>query len=264
MASASNFEFFMVKLFLFAIGLSIGSFINALVYRIHEKKPIVNDRSACPFCAHRLRWNDLIPLASFAILLGRCRYCRARISWQYPLVELLTGIALILPFTRYSLLVTGYGAIISYYIFATILLIIFTYDLRYMLIPDKISIPAIVAVFLIQIINYQLSIINYLAAALLASGFFFLQFAVSKGRWIGGGDIRLGFLIGLMLGLPVIIFALMLSYILGTLVTLPLVALRRRTMKSQIPFGVFLTATTIIGMIFGRGMVEWYMKFANF
>ncbi|KKT47761.1 MAG: Type 4 prepilin-like protein leader peptide-processing enzyme PilD [Parcubacteria group bacterium GW2011_GWC2_44_17] len=262
--SASNFEFFMVKLFLFALGLSIGSFINALVYRLHEKKPIVNDRSACPLCDHRLLWHDLIPLVSFAMLRGRCRDCHKRISWQYPLVELLTGIAFIFPFTRYSLLVTDYGAIISYYLFVCILLVIFAYDLRYMLIPDSISIPVIGIVFFIQTINHNLPITSYLVSALAASGFFLAQFLVSKGRWIGGGDIRLGFLIGLMLGWPVIVAVLMFAYILGTVITLPLVLLRRQTMKSQIPFGVFLTTSTIVGMMWGREIVLWYMKLANF
>ncbi|KKT50557.1 MAG: Type 4 prepilin-like protein leader peptide-processing enzyme PilD [Parcubacteria group bacterium GW2011_GWF2_44_17] len=262
--SASNFEFFMVKLFLFALGLSIGSFINALVYRLHEKKPIVNDRSACPLCDHRLLWHDLIPLVSFAMLRGRCRDCHKRISWQYPLVELLTGIAFILPFISYSLLVTDYGAIISYYIFVCILLVIFAYDLRYMLIPDSISIPVIGIVFFIQTINHNLPITSYLVSALAASGFFLAQFLVSKGRWIGGGDIRLGFLIGLMLGWPVIVAVLMFAYILGTVITLPLVLLRRQTMKSQIPFGVFLTTSTIVGMMWGREIVLWYMKLANF
>lgn len=245
---------------LFTLGLFIGSFINALVYRLHEKKPIVFDRSICPLCAHRLRWYDLIPLVSFALLFGRCRYCHKRISWQYPLVELLTGLAFIFPVTRYSLLVTGYSIPISYYLFTTILLIIFAYDLRYMLIPDSISIPAIILVFLLQATSYKLQVTSYLAAALVASGFFLAQFLISRGRWIGGGDIRLGFLMGLMLGYPVIIAGLIFAYMLGTIITLPLVVLRRRTMKSQVPFGAFLTVATIIGMVFGDEVIGWYMN----
>lgn len=250
----------MFPILLFVLGLSVGSFINALAYRLHEKKPIVNDRSLCPLCAHRLSWYDLIPLVSFAILLGRCRYCRNRISWQYPLVELLTGIVFILPFMGYGLRVTGYDFLISYYIFVFILLLIFTYDLRYMLIPDSISIPAIIIVFLIQTTYYKLLTTNYLLAAFIASGFFLFQFFVSRGRWIGGGDIRLGFLMGLMLGSPVIIAALMLAYILGAIVTLPLVALGRHTMKSQIPFGAFLTIATIAGLVWGNEIIQWYMS----
>lgn len=250
---------YMFPILLFVLGLSVGSFINALVYRLHEKKPIVNDRSACPACDHRLSSYDLIPLVSFAMLLGRCRYCRKRISWQYPLVELLTGIAFILPFTRYLLPVTGYTDLILYYVFVFILLLIFTYDLRYMLIPDSISIPSIIIVFIVKILTSDFLIFNSLIAAAIASGFFLVQFIVSRGRWIGGGDIRLGFLIGLMLGSPVIIAALMLAYILGAVVTLPLVALGRHTMKSQIPFGAFLTLATIAGMVWGERVLEWYL-----
>jgi len=248
---------------LFVIGLSIGSFINALVYRLQNKKKIGWDRSECPHCHHQLNWHDLIPLLSLLILKGRCRYCRKPISWQYPLVEFLTGVVFVLRIFQPGAdqpLASNIQYLI-YLVFAVILMIIFAYDLRYMLIPDKISIPAIVLLLIVQLLigNYQLPITSYLLAAAVASGFFFLQFIISKGKWIGGGDIRLGFLIGLMLGWPNILLGLFLAYILGTIISLPLVILGKQSLKSQVPFGVFLSLSTIFSLLWGNSVIEWYL-----
>lgn len=242
---------------LFILGLSIGSFINALVYRLQSNKKIINDRSACPKCQHKLPWHDLIPLISFLMLKGRCRYCQKRILWQYPLIEFLTGIIFILPIIQLPEIVP----ILIYLIFACILMIIFAYDLRYMLIPDKITIPAIlIAVAAQMFLNFKFHhLLNLVLAAGLASAFFLAQFIVSKGSWIGGGDIRLGFLMGLILGWPNIIVGVFLAYIIGAFFTLPLVIVGRKGMKSPVPFGVFLTAATIITLLWAKTIVQWYL-----
>jgi prepilin signal peptidase PulO-like enzyme (type II secretory pathway) len=115
---------------------------------------------------------------------------------------------------------------------------------------------AIIQIFNIPISQYP----NIPISALLASGFFFLQFIISKGKWIGGGDIRLGFLMGLMLGWPNILLGLFLAYILGTVISLPLVVLGRQNLKSQVPFGVFLSIATIFSLLWGDAIIGWYFR----
>ncbi|MFH1713219.1 MAG: prepilin peptidase [Candidatus Jacksonbacteria bacterium] len=249
---------------LFILGLSVGSFINATVYRLQNNKKIINDRSACPKCRHKLAWYDLIPGVSFFVLKGKCRYCRKRILWQYPLIEFLTGIIFILPIIKLPELVP----ILIYLLFACILMTVFAYDLRYMLIPDKISIPAILIVIIAQFFfSFEIFgltfafhyLLNLLLAGFAAASFFMLQFIISKGSWIGGGDIRLGFLMGLMLGWPNIIIGVFLAYIIGAAFSLPLVIIGKKSMKSPVPFGVFLTAAAIITLLWAKTMMQWYL-----
>jgi len=161
--------------------------------------------------------------------------------------------------------------ILFYFIAISFLIIIFVYDLKYYLIPDKISISAIVTIFILQGIlimfnnnfNFSLLLTPYsllLFSAIIISGFFALQFLISKGKWIGGGDIRLGFLMGIILGWPMGLVALFLSYILGSLYAIPAVAFGKKKMKSQIPFGTFLTASTLIAMLWGERILNWYLS----
>jgi len=255
-------QIFLQIIIIFIFGLAIGSFINALVFRLQNKKKIINDRSCCPKCGHKLTWYQLIPVFSFIALAGKCQYCKKPISWQYPLVELITGLVFILPFFAFKISVFDF-IFWQYLLFAFILMIIFAYDFRYMLIPDKITLPAIILIAFIQFFNagHQALITSYLLAAILASVFFLLQFIISQGAWIGGGDLRLGFLMGLMLGWPSILVALFLAYILGTLISLPLLILKKQNLKTQVPFGIFLTLATIITLLWGDKMLQWYLGF---
>lgn len=254
-----------LSLFLTAIGLSTGSFFNAFVYRFEtEKNPFIG-RSKCPSCNHTLSWRDLIPVFSFCVLRGRCRYCSAPISWKYPVVEVATALAFVAPIvfiTNYELRITNYN-LITYYIFAILLMLIFSYDLWYMLIPDRISIPAIVIALFVQLFAHGFSlssVLLYFISAVVAAGFFGAQFIISKGRWIGGGDMRLGFLIGLMIGWPMTVFSIAFGYILGSAITLPLVLFKKQGLKSQVPFGVFLTSSALITILFGERILEWYVR----
>jgi len=138
--------------FVFLFGLVVGSFLNALIYRLENGDSVLRGRSYCPHCKHTLTWYDLIPLASFAILGGRCRYCKQRISLQYPLVELATAILFLVIFKEFS----------SFFIFqtlylwtvASLLIVLFVYDLRHYILPDKILLPAIGIVFLYRVFEF--------------------------------------------------------------------------------------------------------------
>lgn len=262
----NGFIYFVV----FLLGAVIGSFINCIIYRLHANKSFTRGRSFCPKCKHQLSWYDNIPIISYLVLKAKCRYCNKPISIQYPLVEAITGILFLIVFittNNFQLSIFNFILIFRNWIFACILTIIFIYDLKYYLILDKITIPAMVVVLLLNYLlsnNFQFSIFifltNYLFSGLLAGGFFLIQFLLSRGRWIGGGDIRLGFLIGFMLGWPNILVALFLAYILGSVVGIGLIILKKKTMRSQVPFGTFLSFATLVALLFGDYISDWYLN----
>ena len=147
--------------------------------------------------------------------------------------------------------------------FVSFLLVIFVYDLKYYLILDKVAIPAMIAALLFNILLYPdwRRLAMYLLAAVIAGGFFFFQYAVSHGKWIGGGDIRLGFLMGLMLGWPWVITALVLAYIIGALFSLVLLALKKKKLSSHIPFGTFLSVGTFLALFWADKLYVWYANY---
>lgn len=218
-------------------------------------------RSACPKCGHVLSWYDLIPVLSFIFVRGRCRYCKESISFKYPFVEFLTGLVFILPFLKNPPLAVVSADFWIAILFGTILVVLSAYDLWYMMIPDYFSIPAIVGVGVLQAFVYGFAAFPFLFAALGAAAFFLLQFLISRGKWIGGGDIRLGFLIGLMLGPLQTLLAFFIAYVGGSLLVLPLLAMGKRGWKSEVPFGVFLSLGAIVAMAWGDRIIVWYLGF---
>ena len=249
----------------FIFGLFIGSFLNVVIFRLHRKETFIKGFSKCLFCGHRLYTKDLVPLFSYLYLKGHCRYCRQRFSHQYPLVELATG--LIFALIYWHLLPSGFSAatigqiwqVVFWWIMTAFLVIIFVYDLKYYLILDVVVLPAIVLAFIGNLF-LGANIFNLLLAAVVASGFFLLQFVVSRGTWIGGGDIRLGFLMGALLGWRQILVALFLAYVIGALFCLVLLAFRRKQMSDKIPFGTFLSLATILTILFGEFLSVWYLS----
>jgi prepilin signal peptidase PulO-like enzyme (type II secretory pathway) len=197
-------------------------------------------------------------MVSFFLLFGRCRYCQSRISLQYPLVEFAGALLLAFVFLKYqkdiALLTLPIKAFILFFIrdtfFLSTLLLLFVYDLRYYLILDRITFPAIIITFCLNLFS-SIPAYSMLLSAFILSGFFLLQYILSKGRWIGGGDIRLGFLIGIMLSWPSAISALLSSYILGAIISLFLVGIKAKQWESVVPYGAFLSATSMIQILFG-------------
>jgi len=237
----------MLSIIIFLLGLAVGSFLNCFIYRLEENKSFLQGRSFCPFCRHKLSWPDLIPVLSFLFLKGKCRYCHKKISWQYPLVEIFTGLIFFLIF--------NFQLPIFNFIIAPFLIIIFVYDLKHFLIPDKIIYPAIIitALFNFQIIN--------LLSALAAAGFFLAIVLVSGGRWMGVGDVKLGFLMGLLLGFPNILVSLFLAFMMGAIIGIGLILFGKKTMRSEVPFGPFLVGGTFITLFWGQQLINWYLSF---
>ena len=248
----------------FLTGLVVGSFLNCVIYRLNTKESFLFSRSHCPKCHHILKWYDLIPILSFIIVKGKCRYCKKKISWQYPLVEIATGIVFLL-ILNYELRIMNYGfnlEIMLNSLFLILnscfLIVIFVYDLKHYIIPDKIIYPAIAIVL---IFNFQFSIFNSsILSGLGAAGFFFLFWLISRGRWMGFGDVKLGFFMGLFLSWPNILVALFSAFFIGAIIGIGLIALGKKTLKSQVPFAPFLVIGTFIALFFGKEIINWYMS----
>jgi len=249
--------FFYLVIFIF--GLIVGSFLNCVIYRLEEGKSFLKGRSFCPHCKHKLIWQDLIPIFSFLILRGKCRYCQKPISLQYPLVELATGIIFL------SIVLFNIQYSIFHILIACFLIVIFVYDLKHYLIPDKIIYPAIVIAL---IFNFQFLIVNEFSifkfsilSALGAAAFFLLIVLISRGKWMGVGDIKLAFLMGLILGFPNILVALFLAFFIGAIMGIGLIATGKKTLKSEVPFGPFLVAGTFLALFWGQDVINWYFNF---
>ena len=248
-------------------GIAIGSFINVVVFRTFSKKDFVKGRSKCQKCLTPIATIDLIPVISYFALKGRCRNCSSVIAWQYPAVELASGILFGLFFVRAALGV-GFPEFVDQsewvllfardVTLAVFLIIIFVYDFKYQYILDRFSIPAII---LALVFNLLLGAdgVDLLLGGLLVGGFFAVQFLISQGKWIGGGDIRMGLLMGFLLGLKLGVAALFLSYILGAIIGIGLIVSKKQKLHSHVPFGTFLAVATIILMFCGPGLVDWYL-----
>lgn len=248
-------------IFVVILGLCIGSFLNCVVYRLEQNKSFLKGRSFCPACKHELCWKDLFPVASWIFLGGKCRYCKEKISVQYPVVEIITGVIFLL----ISLQTTNYSlqTIINlafWFYLASSLIIIFIYDLKHYLIPDKVLLPAIIIAFLFQVLNYKLQTTNYILAVAIAFGFFFALWAISRGQWMGFGDVKLAILLGLILGFPNIIVGLFLAFFIGSIIGIILMAAKKKQMKNQLPFGPFLIIGTFIAFFWGQNIINWYLN----
>jgi len=250
----------LINLLVFIFGLIVGSFLNCVIYRLKTDKSFFEGRSFCPLCKHELAWLDLIPVVSFLMLKGKCNYCHKPISIHYPLVELFTGLLFLLVFhhAQYSILYALYNLVIVCF-----LIVIFVYDLKHYIIPDKVIYPAILVsgifnIFLSFYTPYALR--HTLYAALGASSFFLLIYLMSRGQWLGFGDVKLAFFMGLYLGFPNILVALFLSFFIGAVVGLTLISWGKKTLKSEVPFGPFLVTGTIIALFCGEQLINWYLN----
>jgi len=256
----------------FILGLIIGSFLNVVVYRIQTAESILG-RSKCPHCQKQIRWYDNIPLLSFILLNFQCRDCKAKISWQYPLVELLTGIIFALigwKFFDISIF-QSWILTIYYLIFASFLLIILVYDFLYMEIPSIILWPAIVLAIIFNLYfdlqdgfllkNWLISeSYRGLISALPAFLFFFSLSYFSKEKWMGMGDAYLAILLGLILGWPQTLLALMLAFSIGAICGIILIGFKKKTMQSQIPFAPFMILGTLLAIFWGEKILNYYFS----
>lgn len=284
----------MIIAFLVVFGLILGSFVNALVFRLHMQEKqgnkhiaksrkgkhgpqasslnpddlsIVKGRSMCVHCGHELAWYDLVPVFSWLSLGGKCRYCKKPISAQYPVVEFTTAALFVLSyiFWPYQLLTINHQILFAgWLVILTGFVVLIVYDLRWMLLPDRIVYPLTILALSLAGLDVVTGgggelLLQTLLSVAIAGGIFYLIFQISGGRWIGGGDVKLGLLIGLVLRDPLLAFLMLLvASSMGTLVVLPGLLLGKITPKTHIPFGPFLVAATILVFLLGPTVIDWY------
>ena len=247
---------------LFAIlGLVVGSFLNVCIDRLPRNESIVLPPSHCEACQHKLSAKDLIPVFSYLRLRGRCRYCQASLPRRIFWVELATAVIFALLCWRYGLR-PELGVMIFY---ACLFIVIFVIDLEHTLILNKIVYPTMVVAFLLALYPWPWfndSIGMRLAYAALggAIGFaIFLLIAIISRGGMGWGDVKLAALIGLATGFPLVFLAIIMAAILGGIVAVALVVIRKKKRREMIPFGPFLALAAMVTLLWGPRILDWYL-----
>jgi leader peptidase (prepilin peptidase) / N-methyltransferase len=273
----------MIITVLAVVGLCLGSFVNAVVWRLHEqhvektkKKPnrkyleklsISMGRSVCPSCKHVLSASELIPVLSWITLGGKCRHCHRPISWHYPVVELLTAVLFVASYIWWPVPFDAAEKLVFVLWLALLagLIALLVYDAYWKILPNRLIYPLTVLASGMALINVTISdrplasLLNLVGAVVLGGGIFYVLFQVSEGKWIGGGDVRLGWLLGLVSATPArSLLFIFLAALGGSLFSLPLMASRRLKRNSVIPFGPFLIIGLIIVQLFGADVLHWY------
>lgn len=250
----------MLYILIFTLGIIIGSFLNVCIYRIPKGESVNWPPSHCNNCDKRLKWNDLIPLFSYLSLRGKCRYCGGSISPQYPFVELLNGIIYLIIFYYFGLSLD----FVFYSIILSILIVISFIDYRHQIIPDGLVLSIIICSIIYKAILYFLykepiylfdNFIGFTVAGIL----FLLIALLSKGA-MGGGDIKLIASLGFILGLKNIILNILLSFIIGALISVFLLLSGKKGRKDPIPFGPFINISFMVTLLFGHKIISFYIR----
>ncbi len=260
-------------------GLSFGSFVNALVWRIRElestsskkKRKVlspISGRSMCPRCKHELGPLDLLPVLSWVFLRGKCKYCKKPISWQYPLVELIGAVVFVASYLFWPVTLVGtlWIAFIVWLAIITVLLALAIYDLRWMELPDSLvvvlsvfSVIFVLVQFAVQAISVSELISSMFSAGLLFAVFYIL-FQVSKGRWIGGGDVKLAPALGLLAGsLASVALVVFIASLIGSIIGIPLLIFKKQKHQIKLPFGPLLIIGLLVVFFYGNNIINWYM-----
>ncbi|MDD4240280.1 MAG: prepilin peptidase [Smithellaceae bacterium] len=250
------------SVFAFIFGAAIGSFLNVCIFRIPAGQSIVKPLSRCPSCEHPIRFYDNIPIISFILLRGRCRDCGAKISWRYPLVELISGLLALALFLKFGPTLN----FLVFFIFTAVLIVIAFIDIDHQIIPDILSLPGIpvfflAAVFIVKVPWHEALIGLVVGGGILLAIALFYEF-IAKREGMGGGDIKLLAMIGGFFGWKALIFVLLFSSLAGAVVGIAAMIIKKKDMKYAVPFGPFLSAAAVAyifwGDIFMRFLVLGY------
>lgn len=269
---------------LILVGLCMGSFIEAASWRWHQlsskdkltkqrrtELSMTKGRSMCARCGHRLAWYDLMPLLSWLLLRGKCRYCRKPIGWQAPTLELATAGLFVLSYLNWPLYLSkgfslSWVVLVLWLVALVHFVFLSVYDVRWMLLPNRVVVSsAVVSLGVwgtreVSLGFYPINLLNVGAAVLALAGVFWVLYQVSDGMWIGGGDVKLGVALGILAGEPVRAFLIMfLASLIGSIVGV-FVMIRAKNRKVHIPFGPFLMAATVVVYLFGGRLIEWYVR----
>ena len=263
----------------FVVGCMIGSFLNVCVYRIPRGLSVVKPRSRCPKCENTITWQDNVPIVSWLLLGAKCRHCQTPISWQYPLVEAITGALFLFVFWRFGLTI----AMPVYLLLAAALVLVTFVDLTDWTIPNEVTFPgipmglvfAIVAMFypdsgLVVLGRFE-PIFNALLGALLGGGSLYLldklTFVILKKRGMGFGDVKLLAMLGAFFGYPGVVMIIMIASLVGSVVGITLISWQRYKGSEEtahyLPFGPYLSFGGLAVMLFGQQLYTWYFDYLN-
>jgi len=263
----SDLQHTFILVFIFVAGLSFGSFLNVIVYRLPKNLSITGPPSRCPECSRRLGFLELVPVLGYIYLRGRCRQCRAKISPRYPLVEFFTGLLFLIVFS-------AYGFTLEFFIYLSLLFLVFgiaLIDLEHRIVPNSMVAAGLIAglvFYLPRLASYLLDlppvliaerdILDALAGLLLGGGIMLLIFIVSRGG-MGAGDIKLMALIGLYVGLRGTALVFFLGFMIGAITGIAFMVLGRLTRKDALPFAPFLSLATLLQVLWGEQIWDWYL-----
>lgn len=243
-----------------ASGLAFGSFLNVVIYRLPLGQSLWSPPSRCPQCHDRLRWHDNIPVVSWVVLGGRCRRCRARISVQYPVVELVTA-ALFVAIT----MVTPPGPLlIGRLTLVSLLIALFVIDLKHQILPNVLTLPGVVAGLIFSVLAPP-GLPSAALGALLGAGVLYgiagAYYLVRREEGLGMGDVKMLAMVGAFLGWRAVLVTLILASFAGALVGVGLVLASRGGMRRALPFGTFLALGALAAMFAAEPLIEWYAQF---
>lgn len=283
-----------IYLALGVLGLCMGSFAGATVWRLRARQLVedkadgdeidkteykqllpltkvtaLTDRSRCLHCGHELNWYDLLPLASWLSTGGKCRYCHKPIGRFEPVIELGVATVFIVSYLFWPASLVGFYelALFAVWLVAVVMLaILFAYDAKWFLLPNRVMFPFIgigTVAAVLQVISSAdttWATVSVLLAVLILSGLYLLLWLVSKGRWIGFGDVKLGLALALLLADWQLAFiALFAANLIGCLIVIPGMLTGKITRKTRVPFGPLLILGGIAAFLFGEGIIDWYM-----
>jgi len=243
----------MTLIFIFIVGLAIGSFLNVLIDRLPRGQSIMG-RSHCDHCKRNLQWYELIPIVSFIIQNGKSKCCRKKLSWQYPVVEMITGMSFLLIF-NFPASRAGGSLLISLGI-VSCLIVIFVADLKYQIIPDSIQFFLLIFSILYLILHTPYSMLNSLFSSLVVMLPILLLYLLTRGKSMGFGDVKLAFIMGFLLGIKGGAIALYIAFITGAVYGLVLILLKKKKLKSKIAFGPFLVLGIISVLFYQKELFE--------
>lgn len=263
----------MSYIFIFVLGLIIGSFLNVCIYRIPQEKSIIRPSSRCPSCGVPIKFYDNIPVISYLLLRGKCRSCDTRLSMRYPLVELINAIIYVLVLHRFGS--EPSWVLMVYFIFVSSLVIIFFIDIDHQIIPDGITLPGIPLAIIFgatvmpdpfapnSLLSWKASITGMIAGG----GFYYLigvvGKAVLKKEAMGGGDIKMMAMVGALLGWKSVILTTFIGSLLGSITGIFLILFKGSEWGSKIPFGPYLAIGAIVSLLWGQDILYAWLEYLH-
>lgn len=242
------------------IGLAWGSFLNVVIYRFPRGMSLIKPSSFCPHCQKKIKFFDNIPLISFFLLGGKCRYCKAKISLSYPLVELLTPLSFLLLYNQHSLSLYFFASSL----FISSLVVLGLIDFYHQILPDEITLPGLLLAVIYSLFRQDLSLTQALIGAVVGSGFLLFVYGayylMRKKEGLGMGDVTMMLMIGAYIGWHQAIFTLILASFAGALVGGFFILFKKKNLQYSLPFGSFLAGAAFASLLWGERIISAYFS----